>query len=405
MSAHLGTVLIALGLMAIFFGWRLARPSLVLLGAAIALSHGLPLALADPHDGTATAAAFAGEAVLIAGLASLAWLLGYWLLARPVGDLNRPLAAPASDILPVHLAVLLGMSLLICLAPGGPLGFAQAGFLRLPVETALFSLTYAFACLGAFTTLLLCLQRVANGGPPPWLSMAFVLLVFWISGGRVQLAITGLSFALVYLAHGRISLHRLLLPGLALAVLVAQTLAFRLTLQGEETDLLGALPMALRQISLLDGYALSARYVAEAGFHPGQYWDVMQQVVPRALFPEKPLQLSRELRLMEARDGLGGLTPGFAGEAFTAGGLVWLCAASLAFGGALALLDNAYGALGALSPLRQALVVALIPLLAIFVLRCGFDTAIFRFAILVLGGAVLAVGQSGHATRPLRRRA
>lgn len=395
MTLAVALFLVTIALPAMAFGVRHQRPALLLLSAAILVSHGLPLIFSDPMHGSATMVAYQGEVMLMTVLASLAWLLGYWIVARqPLEGAGTISRGWTFDPLAWHIAVLIGLVISIGLAPGGPIGFAQAGFLRLPVETPLFSVTYAFGCLGALTTSLLCLRQLRNSGPSPWFSMVLILAVFWLLGGRTQLAITGLSFALIYLAHGQIRLRRLIVPGAVVAVLAVQTLSFRLTLQGEETDFFASLPMTLSQMSLLEGYALSARYAAEIGFNPGQYWDVMQQVLPRALFSEKPMQLSRELRLMEARDLLGGLTPGLAGEAFAAGGHVFVCVIGLLFGAVLALLDNAYGALRGLTPLSQALVTALIPLLAIFVLRGGFDTGIFRLAVILFGGGVLAVFQS-----------
>ncbi|KQT46880.1 hypothetical protein ASG47_09675 [Devosia sp. Leaf420] len=394
MTLAVALFLVTIALPAMAFGVRHQRPALLLLSAAILVSHGLPLVFFDPRHASATMVAYRGEVVLMTFLASMAWLLGYWLVARPLEDAGTISRGWTFDPLPWHIAVLIGLVISIGLAPGGPIGFAQAGFLRLPVETPLFSVTYAFACLGALTTSLLCLRQLSNGGPSPWFSMVLILAVFWLLGGRTQLAISGLSFALIYLAHGRIRLRRLIVPGVVVAILAVQTLSFRLTLQGEETDFFASLPMTLSQMSLLEGYALSARYAAEIRFNPGQYWDVIQQVLPRALFPEKPMQLSRELRLMEARDLLGGLTPGLAGEAFAAGGHLFVCVIGLLFGAVLALLDNAYAALRGLTPLSQALVTALIPLLAIFVLRGGFDTGIFRLAVILFGSGVLAVFQS-----------
>jgi len=392
----LASVLIVMALGAVAFALSHRRPALLLIGAAILVSHALPVALFDGHEHSATMAAYRADVVRMTALSSLAWLLGYWLLARRGAAVQADHTA-VPDFLPWHVVVVVALVVLIGIAPGGPIGFAQAGFLRLPVETPLFSLTYAMACLCALTTSLMCLRQIENGGHAPWFSISFILAVFWLLGGRTQLVITGLSFALVYLAHGRMPLRRLVLPGLIIALLAAQTLSFRLSLQGQETDLIASLPMTLAQMSLLEGYALSARYAADMGLHPGHYWDVVQQIMPRTIFPEKPMQLSRELPLMEARDTLGGLTPGLVGEAFAAGGHLWVCAMGVVFGGVLALLDNAYASLKAHSAVAQALVVALIPLLGIFVLRGGFDTGIFRLAVLLAGCSLLALARPSPA--------
>lgn len=392
--------LITAGSFGLLLALRHGRPGLILLSMAILLFHAIPLASLDPDTMPATLRAQIGTAATIAGLASLAWYAGYWLFARSSPASTHPAevsvsAAPRR----FHTLVLMTLLGLITAAPGGLFGFAQTGFLRLPVDSFLFSLTYALACLAAFTTAILCVYAAASRSAPPWFSMGVVLLVFWLLGGRTQFVITAMAFGLVFLAHRRVRLRGLLLPAMVAALLVTLTLSFRLTLQGEATDIASALRLTLSQLSLLESYALAARFVEDAGYQGAHYWQVLQQLFPRALFPEKPMQLSRALRLMEARDGLGGLTPGLAGEAFAAGGLVCVAAIGIAFGGALALLDNAYRGLARLQPLMQALIVSLIPLLAIFALRGGFDTAIFRLAILLLAAAIGGLWRATHVPR------
>lgn len=381
-------MLIAASVLGLLLALRRGRPGLIFLSLAILLFHALPLALLDRDAMSATLQAQIGTATAIAGLSSLAWYAGYWLFSRSLAESAPPEGTATAGPKLFHVSVLLTLLGLIAAAPGGLLGFAQAGFLRLPVNSFMFSLTYACACLAAFTTALLCAHAASGRTAQPWLSMGLVLLVFWLLGGRTQFAITGIAFGLILLAHRRIGLRDLVLPTTVAAVLLTLTLSFRLTLQGEAADLSSAVRLSLSQLSLLESYALAARLVEEAGYQAGHYWQVLQQLLPRAIFPEKPLQLSRALRLMEARDELGGLTPGLVGEAFAAGGLVGVVAISIAFGGTLALLDNAYRALTRLRPLMQALVVSLIPLLAVFTLRGGFDTTIFRLAILLLAAAI-----------------
>lgn len=391
--------LIAASFMGLLLALRHGRPGLILLSMAILLFHALPLAPLDLDAMSATLQAQIGTATAIAGLSSLAWYAGYWLFSRSSAESAPPKETASTGPKLFHALVLLTLLGLIAAAPGGPFGFAQAGFLRLPVDSFLFSLTYACACLAAYLTALLCAHAASSQTALPWLSMALVLLVFWLLGGRTQFAITGIAFGLILLAHRRLGLRDLVLPAIVAAILLTLTLSFRLTLQGEATDLSGSVRLTLSQLSLLESYALAARLVEEAGYQAGHYWQVLQQLFPRALFPEKPQQLSRALRLMEARDGMGGLTPGLAGEAFVAGGFIGVVAIGIAFGGALALLDNAYRALGRLHPLMQALIASLIPLLAIFTLRGGFDTTIFRLVILLLAASI---GSLWHAARAPR---
>lgn len=376
------------------------RPGLLFLSIAVLLFHALPLVLFDADAMAATQRAQIGTATTIAVLASFAWYTGYWLFARTATvNASAPELAISAPPRRFHIMIILALFGLIAAAPGGLMGFAQTGFMRLPVDSFLFSLTYACACLAAFTTSLFCVHAAAGRSATPWFSIVAVLLVFWLLGGRGQFAITAISFGLIFLAHRRVGLRSLVLPAIVAALLVTLTLQFRLALQGETTDLGRAIQLTLSQLSLLESYALAARFVEETGYHGAHYWQVLQQIFPRALFPDKPPQLSRELRLMEARDGLGGLTPGVAGEAFVTAGLIGVVAVGIAFGGALAIADNAYRSLVRLSPLTQVLVASLIPLLAIFALRGGFDTAVFRLIIVVLAVAIGNFWRTTHAPR------
>jgi small basic protein len=369
------TLLLALGAVVVVAGLARRRPALTILGATILFSHATPLLFAP-------ASAEADTVLLMTMVASLGWCLGYVLLALapPLPSLPYfPQPVPPRMVHTVFLATVL---VLIAAAPGGPAGFLASGLVRIPVESTLFSLTYIAACATAFTTTLLLVHATASGRRPPIFSMAVIVVVFWSLGGRGQFVVTALTFLLVYGGYGRLRPVVLALLALALIVLAAFTLSFRLSLQGRETDVLTALPIMMGQVSLLDGYALSARYVETFGHHAGHYLDTLQQLLPRALFPAKPPQLSRELRIMSARDTLGGLTPGLVGESYVTGGHAMVAALATLFGGVLALLDKAWKRLPLLSPSRQAVLVAVLPVLSIFALRGGFDTAIFRVAVL-----------------------
>lgn len=378
------TLLLALGVLVLVAGLIRRMPALAVLGATILFSHAVPLLFAP-------SGAEADTVLVMTMVASLGWCLGYALLALapPLPSLPRfPQPTPPRQ---VHAAFLATVLVLIAASPGGPPGFLASGLVRIPVESTLFSLTYVAACAAAFTTTLLLVHAAASGRRPPLFSMAVMLVVFWSLGGRGQFIITALSFLLVYGGYGRLRPFALALLALILTGLAAFTLSFRLSLQGRETDVMSALPIMMGQVSLLDGYALSARYVENVGHHATHYLDTLQQLLPRALFPEKPPQLSRELRIMSARDTLGGLTPGLVGESFVIGGHAMVAAIATLFGGVLALLDKAWKRLPDLSPSRQAVLVCLLPVLAIFALRGGFDTAIFRVAVLFAIASLVAL--------------
>lgn len=280
-----------------------------------------------------------------------------------------------------HLASVALVSALIMLQPLGPLGFAKLAMTRVPVEGFIFSIIYVAACVNALTCCAWLTISLRLGKPIPWLSIMLSTLIFFALGGRVQLVITALAYVLAYAAHRHVRTAPLILLLVVLGVLFNTTLLIRLTLQGAlGLSYAETLTLNLVQASALDGYAFADRYVREIGHKPFLYVDSLRLLTPRVLDPDKPEQLSRLMRLMVARDRLGGLTNGVFGEFYVIGGYVVVAVGSFLYGSALALLDWSFHRGRSLNAATSALVFIMIPILTLYVTRGGLDVAIFRIA-------------------------
>lgn len=364
------------------------RPTLFLVAAGLLLGTALPLiAYAIQGDATAGAdlQAYRSGVKWLCLISTLAFALGYTLSSlwpRACSDQSWPIAA--EDTLAEHvnaatLVVTLGLASTL---PGGIVGLALAGFERIPVDNFRFSLTYASACVLSFTVLVTLITRMQRNMPAPWLSMILLLGLFWILGGRAQFFVTLGSLALCFLGYGKGRLLPLMMGAGLFALVAVLTLHFRLSLQGSDVTLLETLKESLAQLSLLDGYAIALRYVEVFGVHPGLYLETLQQIIPRAIDPEKPEQLSALLRHMVSGDDLGGLTITVFGEFFVVGGFPALAVLGVGFGLSVGALDVAFQQLKAYAPSVQAALVLMIPMLGAFVLKAGFDNAIFRLDII-----------------------
>lgn len=375
------------------------RPGLLMIAATFLLAHAVPLiALEFDEAASSELRAYRADAQWIAALATSSFAIGYALVTqRRVTE--RTTSGHASSSVPwLHGLVMTAALALVLSWPGGLAGLALQGFERLPAESLHFSLTYASASMLGVTTVLLTLSRLRSSKRLPWLSIVAVTLLFWMLGGRAQLFVTIASLALCALAYRRINPGQLALTAGIFALLSVLTLQLRLGIQGDEAAIADIVTRTLAQLSLLDGYAIAARYFETFGAHPAMYLDTVQQIVPRALYPDKPVQISRLLRLMVSRDELGGLTAGIYGEFLLVGGYVAVAVLGLVFASVVAGLDNGWAAIRSRSLPVQTGIVILLPLLCVFTMRAGLDNSVFRLAITL--GTLGIVWAFGALIRP-----
>ena len=142
--------------------------------------------------------------------------------------------------------------------------------------------------------------------------------------------------------------------------------------------------------SLIDHYALSKIYVSEFGFHYGS--DLIQmplKLIPRLIYPEKPLPLGIEFRKIFWGDDLGGIPPGIIGEGYIQFGLfgvfIYLTIilfVALRVGGVDLKSHSGVGLVPAYA--------AIVPYVAFNLVRGGLDVGFSRISVYVI--CVIFVG-------------
>jgi len=214
------------------------------------------------------------------------------------------------------------------------------------------------------------------------------LLVALIAGGRSVLLFYLFS---LLVAHGRIRLPRwVTLTAVAvIAVTISGSMVF-LRYQQQAADarftlnLRNVISASYTGLPYIDHFQLARDYVARNGHDfGGLYAKVLLLPVPRQLWADKPLQLSRRMREEYWGDSSGGIPPGYFGEAFIAFGWPGVIAASLVFGGLLRHLSHRF-------PLRPSSGPYIISIAAVtgyaigFVLiRGGLDIGAYRVGLIV----------------------
>jgi len=410
LAVHLGILTISLVVL-LLTAVPARRPGGIILLAVLVVSELIPLAVECLSGNTSGVLSgnFATPALYIGSFGSLSVSLAYaggflgagarpaWS-AESAGDLQLK----NSWLEIAHLSGFAALCLAVTAQPAGLVGLVTATFTRVPVQGFIYSLSYLICCYLALTTVAVTSKRLAAGQRPPYVSMVAVTIIFWSLGGRTQLFVTAASMALPFFIRKKLPLHKSVVPGLFVFVLANLTLLFRLRLQGN--DRIGfseAIYKTLEQSSLYDSYAIAARYVAAIGHKPMFYVHNFQQIIPRAIFPDKVDQLSKQLRLLVMRDELGGLTAGLFGEFYVVGGYLALVLLGLAFGFVLARLDRTLAARHApLSPLKEGFLCNIIPVLTMLTIRGGFDTSIYRIEILI--ALTVLAGAIAYILAPLR---
>lgn len=119
-----------------------------------------------------------------------------------------------------------------------------------------------------------------------------------------------------------------------------------------------------------------------------KYSDIFVSIVPRALWRDKPEPIALKMRRAYWGDSLGGIPPGFFGEAYIGGGLPLISVLSVMFGAVLGLFDRLSVILKS-SPMGVAVCGVLLPMIAFYIPRGGLDLGFNK--LLVTGAMLLFV--------------
>lgn len=334
------------------------------------------------------------ELALIVTTALLGTMVGYiFVLIRKLRKARRPtpidVAKPSPrnfhGFLRLASLALLGLALLLAaIQPGGIKAVILANLNRVPKESSLSSILYAVSIVYGYCVMTLLISSVTSNKPLPKLHLLFSAVIFWSMGGRIQFASILVSYALLLLRYKRLSWLSVGLIAIPAAFAMNLILVLRLESQGAQaqSEDVGIFKL-FDQLSMIGTYDLAVQYVKAHGYNPLLYPSMLIQLIPRGIFPEKPLQISRVFRSEFFFDDLGGIPPGLWGEFVITGDLVGIVVAATLFGIAIASLDMRIWTAPRHSTHLQAMYFSLIPVLGVFAVRGGIDNSIFRMAIVV----------------------
>ncbi len=281
---------------------------------------------------------------------------------------------------------------LILVQPGGLTGFIRSNLERVPTENAFSSAIYVCAVFYCYLVCALLICSAVRSRKLPKFHMLASALLFWGQGGRVQFAAVLITFALVMIRYERLRSFRAVLLAVPALAAMNAILIFRLLLQGgAKSGNATTLGSTVDQLSMIGTYDLAIQYVHRFGNQWFLYLDMILQLIPRAVYPSKPLQISKIFREVFFGDSLGGIPPGLWGEFYIIGGTVGVLILGTLFGMLLKFLDLSIRTAAGRSAPMQTLVFSLVPVLGIFAPRGGFDNSIFRIAVILASTAFLVL--------------
>lgn len=151
--------------------------------------------------------------------------------------------------------------------------------------------------------------------------------------------------------------------------------------QQEVTDNL--LESTLAPFALVDHYMIAKKFVESHGHDFGyQYLSNFVKPIPRSLWQDKPKLYGIQIREMFWNDSLGGIPPGYIGEAYIAFGLIGLviAAALLAF---LAHIMDVWYRTAKQDQAYAIFYAIVVPYVAFNLIRGGIDIAFMRIVIMI----------------------
>ncbi|MNT31148.1 hypothetical protein D3C72_1669730 [compost metagenome] len=137
-------------------------------------------------------------------------------------------------------------------------------------------------------------------------------------------------------------------------------------------------------LPFIDHIALSKIYAERRGNDYGEvYLNALVAFVPRAIWPEKPIQLSRRVREEFFGDTDGGVPPGLFGESVIAFDYFGLAMMALIFGLIVAKAEN-YAANAPNEDLGRLRTGVLSTLIGFILVRGGVDIGVYRVGLIVV---------------------
>lgn len=220
-------------------------------------------------------------------------------------------------------------------------------------------------------------------------TVSIQLIYLVLSGGRSMIFL--LVISLISIRFKNISLFnyiRIVVVGLTFVIASGYIISERYKAQNAvaqfEVNTHSIIQAAYTGLPFIDHIALSQIYIDRNGHDYGKtYLSVLTSFIPRSIWPEKPIQLSRKMRNEFYGDIDGGIPPGLFGEALISFGYFGMVAIAMLFGRALAGIEN-YSARCPNENIRRLRIAVLSALIGLILVRGGIDIGIYRVGIVII---------------------
>jgi oligosaccharide repeat unit polymerase len=272
--------------------------------------------------------------------------------------------------------------------------WVRAAYARTVVESS--ALNFLFPVMIGVNVYCLVLQVLIKARQPPrWLRVLFLgglvlqSIFLALSGGRSILLLFLISLLIVRVKRiTRAGFLGILALAAAFVAASGYIIYERYRAQGAsaqfEMSAASIVEASYTGLPFIDHIALSKIYAERRGNDYGEvYLNALVAFVPRAVWPEKPIQLSRRVREEFFGDTDGGVPPGLFGESVIAFDYFGLAMMALIFGLIVAKAEN-YAANAPNEDIGRLRTGVLSTLIGFILVRGGVDIGVYRVGLIVV---------------------
>lgn len=310
----------------------------------------------------------------------------------------RDLKLPSSKKILLYISIqlfviVMEVSLTIYLYQGVQ-AWVSAAYARTVVESS--ALNFLFpVMIGVNVYCLVLFVLVRSKKPPRWLSglflsgLALQAVFLALSGGRSILLLFLISLLIIRVRKVTVAGYIGIMVLAMIFVAASGYIIYeRYRAQGAsaqfEMNAASIVEASYTGLPFIDHIALSKIYADRRGNDYGEvYLNALVAFVPRSIWPEKPIQLSRRVRDEFFGDADGGVPPGLFGESIIAFDYFGMALMALIFGLVLAKVEN-YASNSQNEDIRRLRTGVLSTLIGFILVRGGVDIGVYRVGLIVV---------------------
>ena len=275
---------------------------------------------------------------------------------------------------------------------GGLSGWITKSYTRVATDNSLINYLFPLPTFTLVSTVVQysILRRVALSTQSKTLiytNCLLQLLIALAAGGRSVLLLYVISLVV---AHGKPKIPKwLLYSSLAIAIVSTSGSMIYLRYKNQSAQatfdysLINVVDASYTGLPFIDHFQLTREFVQEYGFDYGQsYANLITLPIPRSIWEEKPLQVSRVFREAYWGDSSGGIPPGLFGESYLAVGWAGVMFVSLAYGVILRKIGLRYR-ISSNDSFQVATIATLGSAIGFVLIRGGLDIGVYRVGLII----------------------